>query len=208
MRIIGMLVFLTACGNEPIKFEDSGTVSNADSGSENGGTSNGENGGDSGGDSGTTGQDSGTTPTDPVTDFSTWNGSRTFLYDYSEYNSDWYCEDTVAETGSALVAGETAYDLLQAACGVCEWFYMVAPESDTACDWIELGTTYRAVVLGDSSAAVYFYRESDGQMELYAQDTSASFDGSNMAYDYETQAYYYYIPIDVSVTGAVTFPVQ
>ncbi|MDP2312298.1 MAG: hypothetical protein Q8P41_05285 [Pseudomonadota bacterium] len=133
-------------------------------------------------------------------DYSVWDATRRFYYD----NYGYECDETVVEVGDALDEGTSTYDALHDLCGICDYFYEVTPDRDSACDWISLGTTWRGVVLSDDAAAVYFYREADGGVEEYASDEGAAFDGTTIAYAY---AYEYgggYF--DIEVSGSVVYP--
>ncbi|MFN7144646.1 MAG: hypothetical protein ACK4YP_12785 [Myxococcota bacterium] len=152
-----------------------------------------------------TGSDTGAdTDTGPVyeQDFSEWNGTRRFVADYSDWG--YSCDDEVEETGEEIEPGSADWDALSEVCGICDRFYEVTPSEDSVCDgYISLGTTWRGVVFSDDAAAVYFYRENDGDLEEYAADESADFDGETIDYAYDYELYSYFV---VNVTGDVTWP--
>ncbi len=196
-RTLFSLVLLSACAPGTIKLADDtagsveeDTSSDADSGTDT----------DTGSDTDTA-ADTDEQP-ELVPDYSVWNATRRFYYDYSEYGYE--CDETVVETGGAVSEGSSDFAALHEMCGICDYFYEVTPDRDSACDWIPLGTTWRGVVHSDGAAAVYFYRESDGELEEYATDDSASFDGTTIGYDYEFDYYTGYFTIQVS--GEAVYP--
>ncbi|MES2640297.1 MAG: hypothetical protein V4850_12460 [Myxococcota bacterium] len=138
-----------------------------------------------------------------VPDYTVWNATRRFVFE-SEY-LDYSCDETVVETGSAVLEGSSDYEALHDLCGICDWFYEVEPDRESACDgYLGLGTGWRGVVLSDDAAAVYFFQENDGGLEESASDESASFDGTTITYGYQFEYWTSYLVVDV--TGAITYP--
>ncbi|MDP2304858.1 MAG: hypothetical protein Q8P18_02395 [Pseudomonadota bacterium] len=135
-----------------------------------------------------------------VPDYSVWNATRRFFYSDFGYE----CDETVLETGTVIAEGTSDYDALHALCGICDYFYEIEPDRESACDgYLEFGTGWRGVVLSDGAAAVYFFREADGGLEEYASDEGAAFDGTVIEFGYQFD-YWNYFTVDVS--GAITYP--
>ena len=125
--------------------------------------------------------------TEPTADFTVWEGTRIFSYDWAGG-----CEESVSESGAAI---EEGYDELVGLCPGCEWFYELSVSPDEVCGWISIATeTYRGLELGDGSATVW--RLDDGEGEHLAE---GSFDGWTISYQYELEH-------GVQVDGEVTFP--
>jgi len=127
--------------------------------------------------------------TEPVADFTVWEGTRTFSYDWAGG-----CEESVSESGDAILEGDWAYDDLVDLCPGCDWFYELSVSPDEVCNWISIATeTYRGLELGEDSATVW--RLDDGEGEHLAE---GSFDGWTIAYNYE-------LDHGIQVAGQVTF---
>jgi hypothetical protein len=127
----------------------------------------------------------------PEPDYSVWEGTRNFYYDYGGG-----CDDTVTETGTAIQEGEPERHELERLCPDCAWFYLVHVSPDEVCGWVDMATeTYRGVVFSDDQAEVW--RLDYGQATLL--DTG-DFDGWTIDYFYEIDDYW------MEVTGQVSYP--
>ena len=127
----------------------------------------------------------------PEPDFTVWDGSRTFFYDYAGG-----CEDTATESGTAIQEGDSGYQDLLALCPSCDWFYLVYVSPDQVCGWVDLATeTYRGLELGEDSAVVW--RLDYGEASELAE---GEYDGWTIDYYYEIEDYW------MEVTGQVVFP--
>jgi hypothetical protein len=121
------------------------------------------------------------TDADPVyeLDFSEFTGERHFFYDYTEYGDEYYCDETVEESG-VEVESVDMLAALEDACGLCQYFVEITEISDdNPCYGIELGTSYRGIALVDDRAAIYLYSVSngwggDGGVDEYANDEHAT----------------------------------
>lgn len=153
--------------------------------------------------------DTGTTTEEPEPepDLEAWEGTRHFYVDESDWWGELYCDETVVEHGWP-VEDATVLATLEDQCGACTRFYEVEPETTSACDGaFELGSpVYRGVIFEDGAAHVYMFYGPD-TYELYATDDEAAWDGWSLDYGYSFTIYVYYVvPVEVEVTGAVSFP--
>lgn len=195
-RTLLPVLFLVACGPGTIKLAGDTAAAIDDTGMDDTSTDS-----DTQTDTDTDVEDTDVEPV-MVPDYSVWNATRRFYYDYSEYGYE--CDETVTETGDAIPEGTSDYEALHELCGICDYFYEVEPDRESVCDgYIGLSTTWRGVILTDDAAAVYFYRESDGGLEEYAADESAGFDGTTIDYGYQYELFNF---IEIDVSGAVTYP--
>lgn len=191
-RILFPALFLVACSPATLKFGDDAAAPVDDTAADDTAADN------------TDTDDTAVKDTDiepvMVPDYSVWSATRRFYY--SDYGYE--CDETILETGHVIAEGTSDYDALHDLCGICDYFYEVEPDRESACDgYLELGTGWRGVILSDGAAAVYFFTESDGGLEEYAADDNADFDGTTIAFGYEFD-YWGYFTVDVS--GAVTYP--
>ena len=137
------------------------------------------------------------TDADPETDWTAYEGSRTFSASVMGYA----CEDTTADSGVEITSGD-AYDQLVDLCPACTHYYENTPTEDAVCDgYLALSTTYRGVLVAESGVLAYFYSEGDSGLYEAANDASVSFDGENMAFDYELDFY----GVPVNVVGEMNF---
>jgi hypothetical protein len=131
------------------------------------------------------------TDIEPQADYSVWNGTRTFYYDYAGG-----CEDTVTETGEAIQEGDSEYEELAAVCPSCDFYYSVNVDPDEVCGWVDIATeTYRGLQFFEDTAIVW--RLDYGEATEVDQ---GSFDGWTIDYFYEIDDYW------MEVTGQVVFP--
>jgi hypothetical protein len=127
----------------------------------------------------------------PQPDFTVWEGTRNFYYDYGGG-----CDDTVTETGTAIQEGDAGYSELERLCSDCDWFYMVNVSPDEVCGWVDMATeTYRGLVIDDDQVEVWRLDYGDATL----LDTG-DFDGWTIDYFYEIDDYW------MEVTGQVVFP--
>jgi hypothetical protein len=130
------------------------------------------------------------TDTTPQPDYTVWDGTRTFYYDYGGG-----CEDTVVEHGDAIQDGDAGYDELADMCPSCDWYYRVEVSPDEVCGWVDIATeTYRGLQF--SGDRVIIWRLDYGEANELAQ---ADFDGWSIEYYYEIEDYW------MEVFGALSF---
>jgi hypothetical protein len=127
----------------------------------------------------------------PEADYTVWDGTRVFYYDYAGG-----CEDTVYESGEAIMEGDAEYQDLAAICPSCDFYYLVSVTPDQVCGWIDIATeTYRGLELSEDRATVWRLDYGDAT-EL----DEGVFDGWTIDYAYEIEDYW------MEVTGQVVFP--
>ena len=138
-------------------------------------------------------------PSEPETDFSSWDGSRTISYD--EYSG---CTDEILESGDQIGTDEPVYSRLADACSSCKYFYEVSLTPDEVCGWISVADkTYRGLIIGDDWGAIYRLSQNDnGSFNSEALSVDANWDGSTLSYAYESEVY----SIDLEIFGTVEFP--
>ena len=144
-----------------------------------------------------------TTQPPPARDLSDWQGTRTFFYDASD--DGYYCDESVAETGTEVPVGSNTRAALPDACNDCDHFYEVTPARSQACGWITLASpTWRGVRLAETGTTRLHAWYADGRdlVEIIVSD--AAFDGATLRYEYRFEAYG---RLEVEVAGLVEFPV-
>jgi len=129
-------------------------------------------------DTGSAAVDDSSEPAAPEADFSQYTSSVHWSYD--TWGEDYDCEDDMVETGEA-VTDEDDLEALQAACALCDHFYVANFDKEAICDYStthSVGEDYRGFVLDDDAgvAQVYRFDESDGDFEPELLDGGATWD--------------------------------
>jgi hypothetical protein len=142
-------------------------------------------------------------PPEPVTDFSSYEGALHFTYD--TWGDSYDCEDDFTEEGEE-VDDEDDLEGLVEACPLCDHFYVGSVGSGARiCDYDthELpAEDWRGLVLDDEAgvAQVYRFDGDDGQFTAELLDGGASWDGAVV--EFETTLSWYG---DLKVEGTLTF---
>ena len=208
MRLaLSCLALLAACQTGSVKvgqsrprLDDTGAVAD-DSGATNTGDDTGatDSGDDTGAtDSGAAADSADTAPTEPVADYTRWEGARAFFAD----TTWWSCDESTAESAGP-VSDLSLLSGMEDACPSCEQLYEVSVSPDTICDYVGLSDpAYRGLVFGDDWAAVYsFSEDSDGNVSVELLDSHADFDGWTLSYAYTIDFY----GQDLEVAGTMQF---
>lgn len=184
------LLFLSACAPSltiPTANDTGSDASDADADSDTDADSDGDADTDSG---------------DPVmvTDFSAFTGFRHFFVDQWGIT----CDETVDETGEQVVEGSDTYSALHHVCGDCQYFFEVESNPDNACSgYVDLPAAWRGLTIEDNNTAhVYFYHQTDSGPDEYADDGEASFDGTDVVFDY---TYDLGAGFNLAIDGGMTF---
>ena len=132
-------------------------------------------------------------------DLSRFEGERRFSYDASELGL--YCDETVEESGEAIVQGTATWTALHEACERCTRFWAVVPRTTRACEWITLGANWRGLEGDDTSSVLHFWT-AEGSTLISGGTADATWDGALVRFAYVVDI----DPVDLSITGVFEFP--